>query len=125
MVVEVCRHFKEENMAETLYLAFQSEIETYGNINDNEAKIRDVSWSEKISSQTLLDVKKKQVCAAVGGCRNNHIRRSNFTASNDGMRQKNWSKECHVCQAVATDLEIHLQLIKYLKDEAYVSELTR
>jgi hypothetical protein len=53
-VIEVCRHFKEENMHETLINAFQSEIETYGKINDNEAKIRDFSWSERINSQVFI-----------------------------------------------------------------------
>eukprot|EP00596_Hydrurales_sp_CCMP1899_P002305 CAMPEP_0119035490 /NCGR_PEP_ID=MMETSP1177-20130426/2548_1 /TAXON_ID=2985 /ORGANISM="Ochromonas sp, Strain CCMP1899" /LENGTH=280 /DNA_ID=CAMNT_0006993851 /DNA_START=156 /DNA_END=995 /DNA_ORIENTATION=+ len=128
-VIEVCRHFTEDNMHETLINAFQSEIETYGIINDNEAKIRDVSWSERINSQKLLDRKKREVCAAVGGCKNNHIRRSNFTGSmdtgkNDRRREEHWTQECHVCQAVVADLEMHLQLTKYIANEEYVSQLT-
>jgi hypothetical protein len=43
-------------MHETLINAFQSEIETYGIINDNEAKIRDVSWSERINSQVFISL---------------------------------------------------------------------
>ena len=48
-----------------------------------------------------------------------------WTPTPTKTRQEQWTPQCHVCQALASDLEARLQLLRRLDSEVEVSELIK
>lgn len=78
------------------------------------------TWAERVTSQGFLSLAKRSVCRAITACNG-----TDFAPVQTRQRQERWTVSCHVCQALAADLEARLQLLRRLESETDVVDAVR
>ena len=78
------------------------------------------SWADRAVSPGFLADSKKRICRTMGACN-----ATDFSAVQTKTRQERWTPQCHVCQALATDVEVRLQLLRRLESEGEVAGIIR
>ena len=78
------------------------------------------TWADKVVSPGFLAESKKHVCRTMGACN-----ATDFSAVQTKTRQERWTPQCYVCQAMVTDMEVRLQLLRRLESEGEVAEIIK
>lgn len=78
------------------------------------------TWADKVVSPGFLAESKKHVCRTMGACNV-----TDFSAGQTKTRQERWTPQCYVCQAMVTDMEVRLQLLRRLESEGEVAEIIK
>ena len=103
---------------------FEKEMESNGSFK---------SWADKMSSDVTVSRLKATVCSAVGACLSSNS--SNPFSESTGAinssypvlleRREDWSTQCKVCQAIGSNIEANLQLLRRLDNDQDVTNIIK
>ena len=123
LVSEVCRKFDDflDLAARFVGLGLGYGEILFGNFERSlDSEDGFASWADRVVSPGFLAESKKRVCRTMGACN-----ATDFSAVQTKTRQERWTPQCHVCQALATDVEVRLQLLRRLESEGEVAGIIR